>query len=452
MAVSSEQLARADDQGAGAGEDWASATADAIEKAVQSVRAKTADPLERVVRLVVYGLLAGVVGIAIAVLFAIGVRPRSHRADRPGLAAGGLARLPDRGRNLCARGPVHLDEENRQERKGLTLTEVRNVVVVGSGPAGLTAAIYTARANLAPLVIEGELSSTTDQPGGQLMLTTEVENYPGFVDGIMGPDLMANFRSQAARFGAEFRTDKVTRVDLSSRPFGLWVGDPSAPEPSFRASSVIVATGAQSLMLGLPDEERLLGHGLSTCATCDGFFFRGQRIGVVGGGDSAIEEAIFLTRFAERVTILHRRDQLRASKIMQERAFKNDKIDFVWNVRVSELVGGSRLEGVVLEDVTTGTRSPLELGGLFVAIGHRPNTDLFREVLDVDDAGYLVTRPESTATNIPGVFACGDVQDHTYRQAITAAGSGCMAAIDAERWLEATGAAPPDIAETPTDW
>jgi thioredoxin reductase (NADPH) len=345
-----------------------------------------------------------------------------------------------------------LDEENSEERKELRLTEVRNVVVVGSGPAGLTAAIYTARANLSPLVIEGELSSTTDQPGGQLMLTTDVENYPGFVEGIMGPDLMANFRAQAARFGAEFRTDKVTRVDVSSRPFGIWIGDPSAPEPSFRASSVIVATGARSLMLGLPDEERLLGHGLSTCATCDGFFFRGQRIGVVGGGDSAIEEAIFLTRFAERVTIMHRRDSLRASKIMQERAFKNDKIDVVWNVRVQELLGASRLEGVVLEDVATGERSKLELGGLFVAIGHRPNTDLFRDVLEVDAAGYLVTQAGSTATNVPGVFACGDVQDHTYRQAITAAGSGCMAAIDAERWLEATGAAPPDIAETPTDW
>jgi thioredoxin reductase (NADPH) len=334
----------------------------------------------------------------------------------------------------------------------MTLTEVRNVVIVGSGPAGLTAAIYTARANLAPLVIEGELSSTTDQPGGQLMLTTEVENFPGFVDGIMGPDLMANFRAQAARFGAEFLTEKVTRVDLSRRPFGLWVGDPDAPEPSYRASSVIVSTGAQSLMLGLPDEERLLGHGLSTCATCDGFFFRGQRIAVVGGGDSAIEEAVFLSRFAEKVTILHRRDQLRASKIMQERAFKHEKIDFVWNVQVVELLGADRLEGVLLEDVHTGERSKLELGGLFVAIGHRPNTDLFRGVLDMDEAGYLATQPGSTATNVPGVFASGDVQDHTYRQAITAAGSGCMAAIDAERWLEATGAAPADIAETPTEW
>jgi thioredoxin reductase (NADPH) len=334
----------------------------------------------------------------------------------------------------------------------MTLTEVRNVVIVGSGPAGLTAAIYTARANLAPLVIEGELSSTTDQPGGQLMLTTEVENYPGFVDGIMGPDLMANFRAQAARFGAEFLTEKVTRVDLSARPFGLWVGDPEAPEPSYRASSVIVSTGARSLMLGLPDEERLLGHGLSTCATCDGFFFRGQRIAVVGGGDSAIEEAVFLSRFADKVTILHRRDQLRASKIMQERAFAHEKVDFVWNVRVVELLGADRLEGVLLEEVNTGERSKLELGGLFVAIGHRPNTDLFRGVLDMDEAGYLVTQPGSTATNVPGVFASGDVQDHTYRQAITAAGSGCMAAIDAERWLEATGAAPPDIAETPTEW
>ena len=284
------------------------------------------------------------------------------------------------------------------------------------------------------------------------MLTTEVENFPGFADGILGPELMEQMEKQAERFEAELLHQSATRVDLSRRPFGLWVGDPEAPEPSFRASSVIVSTGAQSLMLGLPDEERLLGHGLSTCATCDGFFFRGQRIAVVGGGDSAIEEAVFLSRFAEKVTILHRRDQLRASKIMQERAFKHEKIDVVWNVQVVELLGADRLEGVLLEDVHTGERSKLELGGLFVAIGHRPNTDLFRGVLDMDEAGYLATQPGSTATNVPGVFASGDVQDHTYRQAITAAGSGCMAAIDAERWLEATGAAPADIAETPTEW
>jgi thioredoxin reductase (NADPH) len=329
---------------------------------------------------------------------------------------------------------------------------VRNVLIIGSGPAGLTAAIYTARANLAPLVIEGEPSSTTDQPGGQLMLTTEVENFPGFVDGIMGPELMGNFRAQAARFGAELLTAKVSRVDFAERPFKVWVGDPHADEPTYRANSIIVSTGAQSLMLGLEAESRLLGHGLSTCATCDGFFFRGHEIAVVGGGDSALEEALFLTKFADKVTIVHRRDSLRASKIMQERAFKNDKIGFLWNSTVVDLVGDTKLEGAVVEDVHTGERTTHPFTGVFVAIGHRPNTDLFKGVLDMEDNGYLVTAPGGTATNIPGVFACGDVQDHTYRQAITAAGSGCMAAIDAERWLEATGDAPADMDETPTDW
>jgi thioredoxin reductase (NADPH) len=329
---------------------------------------------------------------------------------------------------------------------------VRNVLIIGSGPAGLTAAIYTARANLSPLVIEGEPSSTTDQPGGQLMLTTEVENFPGFIDGIMGPELMGNFRAQAARFGTEFVTARVTRLDTSERPFKVWVGDPEAPEPTYRANSIIVSTGAQSLMLGLEAEERLLGHGLSTCATCDGFFFRSHEIAVVGGGDSALEEALFLTKFADKVTIVHRRDSLRASKIMQERAFKNDKIGFLWNHGVVDLLGETRLEGAVVEDVTTGERTTLPVTGLFVAIGHRPNTDLFKGLLDMDEAGYLITTPGGSATNIPGVFACGDVQDHTYRQAITAAGSGCMAAIDAERWLEATGDAPADMDETPTDW
>jgi thioredoxin reductase (NADPH) len=328
----------------------------------------------------------------------------------------------------------------------------RNVVIIGSGPAGLTAAIYTARANLDPLVVEGEPSSTGDQPGGQLMLTTEVENYPGFVDGVMGPELMSSFRAQAARFGAEFLTEKVSRVDFSSRPFGIWIGADDGDEPTVRAKAVIVSTGARSLMLDLPEEERLLGHGLSTCATCDGFFFRGHDIAVVGGGDSALEEALFLTKFADRVTIVHRRDQLRASKIMQERAFKNDKITFLWNHTVVGLDGESKLEGAVVQDVHSGERSTLPVTGLFVAIGHRPNTDLFRGLLDMDDAGYLVTEPRSTATNISGVFACGDVQDHTYRQAITAAGSGCMAAIDVERWLEANHEEPPDIAETPRNW
>jgi thioredoxin reductase (NADPH) len=314
---------------------------------------------------------------------------------------------------------------------------VRDVVIIGSGPAGLTAAVYTARASLAPLVLEGEPSSTSDQPGGQLMLTTEVENFPGFPDGIMGPELMSRMREQASRFGAELQTVRVSRVDLSSRPFGVWVGDPDAAEPTHRARSVIVSTGAQSLMLGLPRELELVGHGVSTCATCDGFFFRQHDIAVVGGGDSALEEALFLTKFASSVTLIHRRDELRASKIMQDRARANDKIRFQWNSRVVELHGTDKLEGLDIEDTVTGERSRLPVTGLFVAIGHRPNTDLFKGQVAMEDTGYLVTGP-GTATNVEGVFACGDVQDHTYRQAITAAGSGCMAAIDAERWLEAT--------------
>ena len=308
------------------------------------------------------------------------------------------------------------------------------VIVIGSGPAGLTAAIYTARANLTPLVIEGEPSSTSDQPGGQLMLTTEVENFPGFPEGIMGPDLMVRMREQAQRFGAEFLTAKVTNVDFSARPFRVWVRD-----DQFTADSIIVSTGAQSLMLGLEAEQRLLGHGLSTCATCDGFFFRGQEIAVVGGGDSAIEEASFLTKFASKVHLLVRRDVLRASKVMQDRANHNDKIEIHWHTVVDDLLGTDKLEGAVVRNVVTGEVSTMPVTGLFVAIGHRPNTDLFRGVLDMEDSGYLVTRPGSSYTNIDGVFACGDVQDHTYRQAITAAGSGCMAAIDCERWLESVG-------------
>jgi thioredoxin reductase (NADPH) len=306
------------------------------------------------------------------------------------------------------------------------------VIIIGSGPAGLTAAIYTARANLEPLVIEGEPSSTSDQPGGQLMLTTEVENFPGFPNGIMGPALMQNFREQAQRFGATFVTEKVTRVDFTAHPHRVWVRD-----TEYHADAVIVSTGAQSLMLGLPEEQHLLGHGLSTCATCDGFFFRGHEIAVVGGGDSAVEEASFLTKFASKVILIHRRDSLRASKIMQDRALSNPKIEMRWNSRVTALHGSDKLTGVTVEDVNTGASSLLPVTGLFVAIGHRPNTDLFKGILDMEDNGYLVTQPGSTYTNVPGVFACGDVQDHTYRQAITAAGSGCMAAIDAERWLEA---------------
>ena len=306
------------------------------------------------------------------------------------------------------------------------------VIIIGSGPAGLTAAIYTARANLAPFVIEGEPSSTSDQPGGQLMLTTEVENFPGFAGGIMGPELMIQFREQAARFGTQFLTAKVTAVDFSERPFKVWVRD-----ETYTADAIIVSTGAQSLMLGLENESRLLGHGVSTCATCDGFFFRGQEIAVVGGGDSAIEEATFLTKFATKVSLLVRRDELRASKIMQQRALDNRKIEIVWNTVVDDLLGADKLQGVVVRNVKTGVVETLPVTGLFVAIGHRPNTDLFKGVLQMDDNGYLITQAGSTYTDIEGVFACGDVQDHTYRQAVTAAGSGCMAAIDAERWLEA---------------
>ncbi len=317
--------------------------------------------------------------------------------------------------------------------------DVRPVVIVGSGPAGLTAAIYTARANLQPLLVEGEPSSTSDQPGGQLMLTTEVENFPGVPDGIMGPELMASFRQQAMRFGTDIRTEKVTRVDLSSRPFGVWVGDPEAPEPTYRGQALIVATGASSLMLGIEAERRLLGHGLSTCATCDGFFFRDQDICVVGGGDSALEEAMFLTRFARSVTVIHRRKELRASKIMQDRAFANEKLSFLWDSVVDDIVGETTVEGVVVRDVQTGEVTTKPYTGVFVAIGHRPNTDLFRGQLDLKDNGYLITAADTSRTSVEGVFACGDVQDDWYRQAITAAGSGCMAAIDAERWLEAQG-------------
>lgn len=308
---------------------------------------------------------------------------------------------------------------------------IREVIIIGSGPAGLTAAIYAARANLSPLVIEGEPSSTSDQPGGQLMLTTEVENFPGFPEGVTGPDLMLKFREQAARFNAEFITEKVTNVDFTQRPFKVWVG-----KVLYESNSVIVSTGAQSLMLGLENEKKFYGHGLSSCATCDGFFFKGQEIVVVGGGDSAIEESTFLTKFATKVTLVVRRDALRASKIMQDRARSNPKIEIRWNSQVTELFGSEKLSGVGLIDTVTGEKSRLDVTGLFVAIGHRPNTDLFKNILDMEDSGYLKTRTGSSYTNIDGVFACGDVQDHTYRQAITAAGSGCMAAIDCERWLE----------------
>jgi thioredoxin reductase (NADPH) len=320
------------------------------------------------------------------------------------------------------------------------MAERRKVVVIGSGPAGLTAAIYAARAQLEPLVIEGEPSSNSDQPGGQLMLTTEVENYPGFVDGVMGPELMGIMRNQAIRFGAELRTAKVSRLDLSSpSPFPLWIGDPDAAEPTVEADALIIATGARSLMLGVPNEERLLGYGVSTCATCDGFFFREHNIAVAGGGDSALDEAIFLTRFATKVTVVHRRDELRASKIMQERAFKNPKIEFLWNSVIVDIEGDTKVSGIKVRSTTTDEVSDLPVSGLFVAIGHEPNSTLLKGQLELEANGYVRTFGRSAKTSVDGVFACGDVQDSYYRQAITSAGSGCMAAIDAERWLEERG-------------
>ncbi len=319
------------------------------------------------------------------------------------------------------------------------MPERRQVVIIGSGPAGLTAALYSARAQLAPLVVEGEPSSTTDQPGGQLMLTTDVENYPGFVDGIMGPDLMGAMRAQALRFDAELRTAKVSRVEVASWPFGIWIGAEGADEPTVLADTLIVATGARTLMLGVPNEARLLGYGVSTCATCDGFFFRDHHIAVAGGGDSAMEEALFLSRFGSKVTVIHRRDELRASKIMQERVFANPKIDFAWNSVITDIVGDTKVSGLVLRDTITGEASELDATGLFVAIGHEPNTVLIKGQLELDDMGYVRTFDGTTGTSVDGVFACGDVQDHYYRQAVTSAGSGCMAAIDAERWLEARG-------------
>jgi len=316
---------------------------------------------------------------------------------------------------------------------------VRNVVIIGSGPAGLTAALYAARASLSPLVIEGL------EAGGQLMLTTAVENFPGFEDGVMGPDLMANMRKQAERFGAETRTGHVTRVDLGARPFSITLGE----DEVIQARSIIIATGASARLLGLPSERKLMGHGVSTCATCDGFFFRGRPIAVVGGGDSAMEEATFLTRFASSVVVIHRRDTLRASKVMQEKALANPKISFEWNSEVVDVLdnGQGAVRAVRLRNIETGAEKDLEIDGLFVAIGHTPNTKLFVGQLDMDEQGYLVTH-DGMKTNIPGVFACGDVQDRVYRQAITAAGSGCMAAIDAERYIEHTYGAI-DLAHTP---
>ncbi len=302
------------------------------------------------------------------------------------------------------------------------------VLIVGSGPAGLTAALYTARANLHPIVIEG------GEAGGQLMLTTEVENYPGFPTGILGPELMTKMREQAARFGAEFVTADATKVDLAGPRLRAWADD-----QEYTGKALIIATGAKSKMLGLDSERKLLGRGVSTCATCDGFFFRSKALAVVGGGDSALEEAIFLTRFATKVTIVHRRDRLRASKVMQDRAAANPKIEFAWSSVVEEVLGDQAVSGARLRNVIDGSESLLDVAGVFIAIGHLPNTELFAGQLELDDAGYVVVKGPDTATSVDSVFAAGDVVDHVYRQAVTAAGMGCAAAIDAERWLEAHG-------------
>jgi thioredoxin reductase (NADPH) len=308
------------------------------------------------------------------------------------------------------------------------MNEIRELIIIGGGPAGYTAALYSARANLHPLVIEGF------QWGGQLMITSDVENYPGYADGVMGPAMMADFRRQAEEFGAEYLTDDVTRVDFSQQPFRVWVGD-----DEYQAKSVIVATGASARQLGLESERALQGRGVTYCATCDGAFYRDCEVVVVGGGDSSMEEALFLTKFASKVTVVHRRDEFRASQIMLDRAQANEKIEFLTPFVVEEVLAGEngKMRAVLIRDVETGETRELEADGLFVAIGHDPNTALFLDQLDHDEAGYLVTKPRSTETNVPGVFAAGDVQDHTYRQAVTAAGSGCMAALDAERWLAA---------------
>ncbi len=308
---------------------------------------------------------------------------------------------------------------------------IHNVIVIGSGPAGLTAAIYAARANLRPVLIEGA------QAGGQLMITTEVENFPGFPEGIQGPQLILEMKKQAQRFDTNFITGDVTAVDLSHPPFSVVVDG----ERTYRTKSLIICSGARAKLLGLESESRLMGHGVSACATCDGFFFRGKEVFVVGGGDTAVEEATFLTRFATKVTLVHRRDKLRASKIMQDRAARNPKIDFLWNTVVVDILGGESgpVTGAVLKNIKSGETSQKKTEGLFVAIGHEPNTALFRGQLELDDRGYIRTQPGTPRTNISGVFAAGDVQDPTYRQAITAAGTGCMAAMEAERFLESAG-------------
>jgi len=302
----------------------------------------------------------------------------------------------------------------------------RNVIIIGSGPAGLTAALYTARALLNPLVLEGT------QPGGQLTITTDVENYPGFPDGILGPELMDKMRQQASRFGADCRYETVSEVDFSERPFGV-----KSEKAEYTADSVIISTGASALFLNIPGEEKYMGRGVSACATCDGFFFSNQDIIVVGGGDTAMEEATYLTKFAKKVYVVHRRDELRASKTMAERAKKNDKIEFIWDTQLEEIIGDENaVNGVKLRNIKTDETTDFPIEGVFMAIGHSPNTALFKGKLDMNDVGYLNVNNGSTQTNVEGVFAAGDVADHVYRQAVTAAGTGCMAAIDAERWLE----------------
>lgn len=312
------------------------------------------------------------------------------------------------------------------------MSEVRNVLIIGSGPAGYTAALYAARANLDPLMIAGL------QPGGQLMITTDVENYPGFPEGILGPDLMELFRKQVVRFGTEIIDAEATKVDFSEAPFKVWVGD-----QSYQSHTVIVSTGASAKWLGLPGEKTFGGYGVSACATCDGFFFRGRQVAVVGGGDTAMEEANYLTRHASHVHLIHRRDAFRASKIMQDRVLNNPKVSVHWNSAIEEIRGEmepmKKVTGITLMDTRTGERREMPIDGVFVAIGHKPNSDLFRDILDMNEVGYLKVHPGTTQTKIPGVFAAGDVADAIYRQAVTAAGAGCMAAIDAERFLEMRG-------------